>query len=439
MNATSAAYYNEHDRFCAGWLRNLISAGLIAPGYVDERDVRDVVPSDLAGYRQVHLFAGIGLWSHALRLAGWSDDRAVWSCSCPCQPFSQAGRGDGIFDDRHLWPAAHWLIAQLRPEQIVGEQVAGADGAAWLDIVSSDLEALSYTCQAVAFCSAGVGAPNIRQRLFWLANACGGRTWGHAGSSDRTQANSDGTRFPERGTGGDASVSRGAVGGLANAKCDGEAQQPGRERQAVGISPEERTHLGADVSGRSGQTSSRLADIESIGRHGSIGSSDGTRSGTGSPHSSRLVDTESRGCGIDGLFSGEARGRQDPGQPPLADQVVGQRLGHTERARLQDTSAPLLSGAGRRSERGKSQPPSGAPSSWRDPEWVYCRDGKYRPFEPGSQPMADGYSASVASPRSFPLAPRQAGDVAKLRAYGNAINPVAAAAVIRAWMECQPS
>lgn len=35
----------------------------------------------------------------------------------------------------------------------------------------------------------------------------------------------------------------------------------------------------------------------------------------------------------------------------------------------------------------------------------------------------------------FPLARRQPGDVAKLRAYGNAINPVAAAEVVRAYME----
>lgn len=32
-----AAYYNEIDPFAAQWLRNLIAAGLIAPGDVDER------------------------------------------------------------------------------------------------------------------------------------------------------------------------------------------------------------------------------------------------------------------------------------------------------------------------------------------------------------------------------------------------------------------
>lgn len=33
------AYYNEFDPFAAQWLRNLIDAGLIAPGVVDERSI----------------------------------------------------------------------------------------------------------------------------------------------------------------------------------------------------------------------------------------------------------------------------------------------------------------------------------------------------------------------------------------------------------------
>ena len=53
------AYYNEHDPYAAQWLRNLITAGHIAPGDVDERSIEDVLPSDLAGYTQCHFFAGI--------------------------------------------------------------------------------------------------------------------------------------------------------------------------------------------------------------------------------------------------------------------------------------------------------------------------------------------------------------------------------------------
>ena len=60
------AYYNEIDPFAAQWLRNLINAGHIAPGIVDERSIEDVYPSDLRGFTQCHFFAGIGVWSHAL-------------------------------------------------------------------------------------------------------------------------------------------------------------------------------------------------------------------------------------------------------------------------------------------------------------------------------------------------------------------------------------
>ena len=65
----SAAYYNEVNAHAAGWLRNLVAAGLICAGDVDDRDIRDVCADDLKGYTQHHFFAGIGIWSLALRMA----------------------------------------------------------------------------------------------------------------------------------------------------------------------------------------------------------------------------------------------------------------------------------------------------------------------------------------------------------------------------------
>lgn len=170
-----AAFYNEIDPHAAQWLRNLIAAGLIAPGVVDERSIEDIKPEELRGFTQCHFFAGVGVWSYALRLAGWPDDRPVWTGSCPCQPFSVAGKGLGTDDERHLWPHLRRLIADGKPARVIGEQVASKDGRLWLAGVRADLETLGYGVGAADLCAAGIGAPHIRQRLYWVADSeCGG-------------------------------------------------------------------------------------------------------------------------------------------------------------------------------------------------------------------------------------------------------------------------
>jgi DNA (cytosine-5)-methyltransferase 1 len=162
-------YYNEFDAYPAQWLRNLQAAGEIPVGQVDERSIKDVKADDLKGAVQAHFFAGIGGWPLALRLAGWDESWPVWTGSCPCQPWSAAGRSEGMGDERHLWPTFHRLISECRPPVIFGEQVASADGRAWLAGVSTDMEKLGYAFGAADLCAAGVGAPHIRQRLFWVA------------------------------------------------------------------------------------------------------------------------------------------------------------------------------------------------------------------------------------------------------------------------------
>ncbi|EBR0084932.1 DNA cytosine methyltransferase [Salmonella enterica subsp. enterica serovar Wangata] len=164
------AYYNEIDPFAAQWLRNLIDAGHIAPGVVDTRSIEEVTANDLKGFTQCHFFAGIGVWSYALRCAGWPDDRPVWTGSCPCQPFSACGKKKGKSDKRHLFPVWFRLISQCKPGVIFGEQVASNDGLDWFDDVQNNLENAEYAFAGFDLCAAGFGAPHIRQRLYWVAD-----------------------------------------------------------------------------------------------------------------------------------------------------------------------------------------------------------------------------------------------------------------------------
>lgn len=344
-----AAYYNEIDPYAAEWLRNLIAAGHIAPGDVDTRSIEDVHPIELRGYTQCHFFAGVGVWSRALRLAGWPDDRAVWTGSCPCQPFSAAGKGGGFADERHLWPAWHHLIAECRPPSVFGEQVASADGLVWFDLVSADLEAAGYAVGAADLCAAGVGAPHIRQRLWFVADAAAGRR-AHPGAF------------------GDA-------GGRAGVVRDGSASgldiAPGGGQQRLGRQPAHVEPVQA-VAG--------AGDMAHPAGPGSQGRAVG-----GQRADAQRAAAERNGAA--GLVADDDDGREGES---------GLRL---QRADVYDAD-------GRGSVGG----------FWAGAEWIPCRDGKWRPIEPGTFPLAHGAPARVG----------------RLRAYGNAINAEAAATFIRA-------
>ena len=212
------AYYNENDPYAAAWLRQLIAEGLITDGEVDERSIEEVEPADLWGFTRCHFFAGIAGWDLALALAGWPEGLVVWTGSCPCQPFSVAGKGLGEEDERHLWPVWYELIKECRPTVCVGEQSASPAGRRWLAAVRADLEDAGYAVGAADLCSAGLGAPNIRQRLWFVADSASvGWEQGHAlgrrgipradatdgrhGPAHRGKgglAESDGERLPQR-------------------------------------------------------------------------------------------------------------------------------------------------------------------------------------------------------------------------------------------------
>ncbi len=207
-----SAFYNEFDPKAAAWLGEIIKRGHLPPGRVDARSVTDVEAS--ATEPVSHFFAGIGGWPYALRLAGWPDSRPVWTASLPCQPFSRAGKGKGVDDERHLWPVFQELVAECAPPVIFGEQVASPSGRSWLADVRLDLEALGYAVGAADLCAAGAGAPHLRQRLFWGAcwlgdpsqqglegrgvsrNRAGQRAAGSAGVGSGRLGNGDGGRQP---------------------------------------------------------------------------------------------------------------------------------------------------------------------------------------------------------------------------------------------------
>jgi DNA (cytosine-5)-methyltransferase 1 len=298
------AYYNEIDPYAAQWLRNLIAAGHLAKGEVDERSITEVQYEDLFDFKQCHFFAGIGVWGYALRQAGWADDRPVWTGSCPCQPFSSAGKQEGFADERHLWPAWFKLIRKCRPPVIVGEQVASA--LDWLDLVSTDLEDADYAFGASDLCAAGFGGAHIRQRLYFtgMANTVGSRR-----------------------------------------------QRTGWSSSAQGVGITERS----GVSGLANTASARLE----------VGASE-TRGGGG-----------------------------------------------------QEFRPERLLATGQLDDRGWS---CSADGFWRDADWLFCTDGKWRPVRPGTFPLAHGAPARVG----------------RLRAYGNALDAQTATQFVAAVMDCAP-
>jgi DNA (cytosine-5)-methyltransferase 1 len=281
------ALYNENAPYPAAWLRNLVAAGLIAKGTVDDRTIEDLTPADVASHTQAHFFAGIGVWSLALRLAGWPDDVPVWTGSAPCQPFSGAGAKRGFDDERHLWPTWFALIDKCRPPIVFGEQVASPDGYEWFGHVRDDLERAGYAVGAHDFSAASCGAPHIRQRLYF-----------------------------------------------------------------TGVATDRRRELDP------------------------------------------LRDFAPRSMGYAGGY----------GSGQYARELPSDEAKHGRRATQRD-HAPIVAGA--------------TSGFWNGADWLYCRDGRWRPVEPGTFPLAHGHPTRVE----------------QLRAYGNAIVAPQAAAFITAVMD----
>ena len=386
------AYYNEFDPFAANWLRELIKDGLIAPGVVDERSITEVLPDDLSEFTQCHFFAGIGGWSIALRLAGWPDDRPVWTGSPPCQPFSTAGNQKGTDDERHLWPAFFDLIRKQAPTTVFGEQVASAIRHGWFDSLQKDMENQGYASAMAVLPACIVGAPQKRDRLWYVANKL-------ANTDDDRQPTSDGGRKsskqPEAGN--DLGWS-----GQTNAMAD--AQYNGYNKQESNPTEQSRDKQNVGVFDRRNFASARE----------STGVNDSNSSNVANPSSKRLQRSEWGGSSS----QERAPGRHDAKCSEfgsLANSNDGRQPRSREFRRPGDTET-----SGNR-EIDRVIDASSFGNFWQGSDFLYCRDGKARqiPTEPTLFPLADGVSNRVGI----------------LRGAGNAIVPQVAAEVIKAFME----
>ena len=365
-------FYNDNDRKACAWLRELIADGLIPPGVVDNRSILEIKPDDLKAYTQCHFFAGISGWSLALDLARWSPSRPVWTGSCPCQPFSAAGKRKGVRDHRDLWPAFRDLIAVCKPPTVFGEQVASADGRLWLARVRTDVEGMGYTLGAADLCASGIGAPHIRQRLYWVAQSehAERRPVGCGVGCDGPHARWD-EAHGEPGT-------RGEVRGLA--QPDGRDARPERQQRGGehGQQPQDGGAGGMEYSSGNGRVER--------GTEPSGGSPEPRCESGGLGHPQRQ--------GLEGHPGHEHDGHQ-PGREPAG--AAGPAAPTGSDGRMPGT-------AGR--------------DFWGSFDILPCTDGKSRRVEYGTFPLAHGVP----------------GRVGLLRGYGNAIVPPLAAEFIKAFL-----
>ena len=301
------------------------------------------------------------------------------------------------------------LVRACRPPVLFGEQVAsaavfgksakrvrGEPEWAWLDDLSDRLEAAHYAVGASDIPAAGVGAPHIRQRTFF-----GAVRLEHPAGNGRQQRGAEPSgRGLDAGCSPERLADANGVGHTRTEKC-------GLHRKT-----KEPKILNNDSNG-SGMATERLADAsgERCGKAGSGSRRSAQRIGDGG-QPERLADTN--GCG-------------QPGQG-----IMGRS---SDPAPEKNRQVDRTVNAGGLCARGGTDH-----GGWDDVDWLFCRDGKWRPVKSSLQRVASRIPGSVVPCGDFvsastPLAQntKEARRVMRLRGYGNAIVPQAAALFIRAF------
>jgi DNA (cytosine-5)-methyltransferase 1 len=371
------ALYNENDAAAAHILQYMIDNGVIAPGVVTTKSIKELTPDDVIGFTQCHFFAGGGLWSVAARLAGWPDYERIWTGSCPCQPFSAAGKGGGEDDPRHLWPDFHRLIGAARPPVIMGEQVAGAAGYGWFDGVRADLAREGFAGRTVDFPACSVDAPHQRNRQYWAA-----------GNMEYTPSVGWGEGWPEPVVFSGRAASSGAdASGVTQGDAFGSGLE-GQHRNGNIIRGSQPT--GSITPSDGGNSLSSNSTFAVVQRQPPAGDQQNAGKDEGLYASNHLAN----GSGQSGISGrpGETRRSQDP---------------YDRGTRAVSRREPADAHGGRNG------------TYWSGAEWIVCHDDKARRTQSGLRFLVDGLP----------------GRIHLWRVGGNAIVPEAAKEVIAAFID----
>lgn len=134
---------NEIDPFCCKVLRKNFTHEII------EADIRECGKGRKHELRPVDIICG----------------------GFPCQPFSVAGRRQGINDDRYLGEEMLRIFEEYSPRFVVAENVYGLlniDGHATVNAICSSLESIGYAPAVIFDCQSDTLGLSTMERHIWI-------------------------------------------------------------------------------------------------------------------------------------------------------------------------------------------------------------------------------------------------------------------------------